>query len=111
MKIVPNWRKVSCPRCRAEPGHACFMEGHNFSLTHPERRQLADKRFGYYMPILHQHTPRRITPAMRYWSEACRTGHPDQCSGRRRSKAERGWKACENPVHTKVTTSAVTKVV
>ena len=101
---IPNWKRVTCPRCSAEPGHPCFMEDGFFGLVHYERRKAADREFGVRVSISAL-TPRRITPAMRYWSEACRTGHPENCSGRRRAAhGERGRKACENPIHvTKVT--------
>jgi hypothetical protein len=105
-KAIPNWRKVSCPRCKVEPGHACFTEGDDFRMVHPERQRLAERQYGARLRGLGR-AARNITPAMRYWSEACRNGHPEQCTGRRRSKAERGWKPCENPIH-QVTTEMVT---
>ena len=85
------------------------MEGQNFGMIHGERMKLADRELGANLRGLGRAT-RNVTPAMRYWSVACRTGHPDRCSGRRRAiHGERGWKSCENPAH-QVTTEDVTKV-
>lgn len=110
MKVpTPNWKRVACPSCGAQAGGTCTFRAGVFYLAHHERRRLAERTFGVYMPIT-LGSKREKTPQMRYWSNACRSGHPEDCSGVRKARnGERGVKRCENPIHT-VTTAEVTKV-
>lgn len=103
MKIViPNWRRIACPKCGAQAGETCSFNGGDFWIAHAARRALADRTFGIYIPVVL--TPqRKKTPAMRYWSTACQSGHPELCRGTRKARnGERGAKPCENPEHSKI---------
>ena len=112
---IPNWRKVPCPKCGAAVGVTCYNEGDNaFIVRHRERAEAADRQFG--QPHLVGTASRVIDHALhkyvtRHWSEACRRGHPEECSGFRRV-VRVGLVPCECPAHkvTVVTSEDVTSV-
>lgn len=73
-------------------------------LRHASRARAAEKVFGVKVVGIgsRQMDPKVRAARTRYWSAACRRGHPEECNGFRRVKWE-GLKPCECPIHANVT--------
>lgn len=109
MKLpIPNWRRVACEECGAAVGESCHFPVAVFGIRHYSRAVLADAKFpsmlrgarrGAINPQVHKYRTR-------HWSDACKRGECEKCSGFRRGKRGEPTRVpCLNPYHliTKVT--------
>jgi len=112
---IENWRRIPCPRCGVAAGARCYFATGEYGLRHKERAEAAERKFGRHLRgigsrAIDQAVHKYVT---RNWSQACRRGRSEECSGFRRVPRV-GRVPCECPFHqivTIVTSGDVTKVL
>ncbi len=91
---------MDCPECPARAGFTCFVDNGSYAPVHAKRIRLAESTQPSKLSLPSAYTDPEVKAyRTKYWSTACKRGHPEKCNGTRRNHLTRTTAPCENPAH------------